>query len=140
MAPSIDTSPITGFSDASTAQSQLAFTSPARPPLWREGAITMLTPAEQALELAMSRLSLPPEQVSRKRTHEQINEQEGGDTEPDEGTFATAQARSLAPSLSNVTAVTLRYAIYKKLRTEQRDELEAFLQVSISLMHHGPSV
>jgi hypothetical protein len=35
----------------------------------------MLTPAEQALELAMSRLSPPPEQVSRKRTHEQINEE-----------------------------------------------------------------
>jgi hypothetical protein len=100
----------------------------------------MLTPAEQALELAMLRLSLPPEQVSRKRTHEQIDKQEGGDTEPDEGTFATPQARLLAPSLSNVTAVTLRYATYKELCTKQRDELEAFLQVSISLMHHGPSV
>jgi hypothetical protein len=100
----------------------------------------MLTPAKQALELAMSRLSLPPEQVSRKRTHEQIDEQEEGDTELDKGSFATPQARSLAPSLSNVTAVTLRYATYKRLHAEQRDELEAFLQVSISLMHHGPSV
>jgi hypothetical protein len=119
MAPSIDTSPITGSPDASTAQSQLASTSPACPPLWRKGAIIMLTPAEQALELAMSRLSLPPEQVSRKRTHEQIDAQEGGDTEPDKGTFATPQARSLAPLLSNVTAVTLRYATYKKLCAEQ---------------------
>jgi hypothetical protein len=31
------------------------------PPLRREGAIIMLTPAKQALELAMSRLSPPPE-------------------------------------------------------------------------------
>ncbi len=100
----------------------------------------MLTPAERALEIAMSRSSPPPEQVLGKRTHEQNDEQEGGDTEPEEETSATPQARSLAPSLSNVTAVTLRYATYKKLRAEQRDELEAFLQVSISLMYHGPSV
>ena len=87
----------------------------------------------------MLRSSPPPEQVLGKRTHEQDNEQEGGDTEPEEGTSATAQAQSL-PSLGNVTAATLRYATYKKLRAEQRDELEAFLQVSSSLISFGPSV
>jgi len=138
MAP---TSPITGSPDASTAQSQSQpeSTSLARP-VQREGAIYILTPAEQAVENAMLRSSPPPEQVLGKRTHEQDDEQEGGDTEPEEGTSATPQARSLVPSLSNVTAATLRYATHKKLRAEQRDELEAFLRVSILLMYHGPSV
>jgi hypothetical protein len=134
MAP---TSP-TGSPDAFTAQSQSQPepTSLAHRPVQREGAIYILTPAEQALENAMLRSSPPPEQVLGKRTHEQDDEQEGGDTEPEEET----SARSLVPSFSNVTAATLRYATYKKIRAEQRDELEAFLQVSISLMYHGPSV
>ena len=126
------TSP-TGSPDASIAQSQPKSTLLACL-LQREGAIIILTPAEQALEIAMSRSSLPPEQVLRKRTHEQNDKQEGGDTEPEEETSATPQAQLLAPSLSNVTTATLQYATYKKLRAEQRDELEAFLQVSISLI------
>ncbi|KAF8952144.1 hypothetical protein BDZ97DRAFT_1880774 [Flammula alnicola] len=128
MAP---TSTPAGSPDTSVAQSQASqplSTSQVRRPLQREGAIILLSPAEQALEDAMSRSSPPPEQVLGKRTHEQDDEQEGGDTEPEEGTSATAQAQSLPPSLSNVTAATLRYATYKKLRTEQRDELEAFLR------------
>jgi len=114
-------------------------TSQARRPLQREGAIILLSPAEQALEDAMLRSSPPPDQMlgKRTRTNEQSDGQEG-DTEPEEGTSATAQAQSLAPSLGNVTAATLRYATNKKLRAEQRDELEAFLHVSTSLMHFGP--
>jgi len=114
------TSP-TGSPNASTAQSQpqLEPTSLAHHPVQREGAIYILTPAEQALENSMLRSSPPPEQVLGKRTHEQDDEQEGGDTEPEEETSATPQARSLVPSLSNVTTATLRYATYKKLRAEQ---------------------
>ena len=78
----------------------------------------------------MLRSSPPPDQLLGKRAHVQDDEQEGGDTEPEESTSASAQAQSLAPSLSNVTAATLRYATFKKLRAEQRDELDAFLQVS----------
>ncbi|KAF8957492.1 hypothetical protein BDZ97DRAFT_1762884 [Flammula alnicola] len=37
------------------------------------------------------------------------------------------QFQALAPSISNVTAASLRSATRKKLRAEQRDELEAFL-------------
>ena len=137
MAP---TSP-TGSPDASTAQSQSQPESTSLTcPVQREGAIYILTPAEQAVENAMLRSSLPPEQVLGKRTHEQDDEQEGGDTEPEEGTSATPQAQLLVHSLSNVTAVTLRYATHKKLCAEQRDELKGFLRVSILLMYHGPSV
>jgi len=123
------TSP-TGSPDTSAAQSQAS--QPRPRPIQREGAIVLLTPAERALQNAMLRSSPPPEQVLGKRTHEQNDddEQEGGDTEPEKGTSATGQARSLAPLYSNVTAATLRYATYKKLRAEQREELEAFLQVS----------
>jgi len=78
----------------------------------------------------MFRSSPPPEQVLGKRAHEHDDEQEGGDTEPEEGTSASAQVQLAGPSLSNVTAATLRYATHKKLRAEQRDELDAFLQVS----------
>ena len=93
----------------------------------------LVSPVEQALQDAMLRSSPPPEQVLGKRTHD---EQDGGDTEPDEDSSVAA----LAPSLSNVTSASLRYATHKKLRPEQRDELEAFLQVSASLTHFCPSV
>ena len=139
MAP--NTSPA-GSPDASAAQSQASqpvSSSQARRPLQREGAVILLSPAEQALEDAMLRSSPPPEQVLGKRTHEQNDEQEGGDTESEEGTSAiSAQAQSLTPSLGNVTAATLRYATYKKLRAEQCNKLKAFLQVSTSLMYFGP--
>ena len=95
-----------------------------------EGATIFLSDAERALGDAMFRSSPPPEQVLGKRAHEHDDEQEGGDTEPEEGTSASAQVQLAVPSLSNVTAATLRYATHKKLRAEQRDELDAFLQVS----------
>jgi hypothetical protein len=142
MASTFNTS--AGSPDASTAQSQPSqpLSTSQRRPLQREGAVYLLSPAEQALEDAMLRSSPPPEQVLGKRTHEEGDEQQGrddgGDTEPEEGTSASTQAQSLAPSLSNITNATLRYATYKKLRTEQRDELEAFLQVSSSLTYFGP--
>jgi len=108
MAP--NTSPA-GSPDASSAQSQALSTSQARRPLQREGAIILLSPAEQALEDAMLRSSPPPEQVLGKRTHEQNDEQGGGDTDSEEGSAAiSAQAQLLTPSLGNVTAATLWYA------------------------------
>jgi hypothetical protein len=93
----------------------------------------LLSPIEQALQDAMLRSSPPPEQVLGKRTH---GEPDGEDTEPDKDSSVMA----LAPSLSNVTSASLRYATHKKLRPEQRDELEAFLQVSASLSYLCPSV
>ena len=91
----------------------------------------------------MLRSSPPPEQVLGKRTHEEGDEQEdgdepGGDTDLEERTSASAHAQSLAPSLANITDATLRYATYKKLRSEQRDELEAFLQVSTLFTYFVP--
>ncbi|KAF8176503.1 hypothetical protein BJ912DRAFT_930716 [Pholiota molesta] len=89
--------------------------------LQREGAVIFLTAAEQALEDAMFRLS-PPPQVLGKRTRGQDNELEedhGGDTEPDEDIPATAQAQLMEPSPGNLTAVTLR-------KPEQLDEIENF--------------
>jgi hypothetical protein len=124
---------IKGAPDASTAQSQPSQPVPTsqRRPLQREGAVYILSPAEQALADAMLRSSPPPEQVLGKRPHEEDDEEDPGrDTEPDEGTSTSAQAQSLVPSLGNITGTTLRYATYKKLRAEQRDELEAFLQES----------
>ena len=93
----------------------------------------LLSPVEQALQDAMLRSSPPPEQALGKRTHD---EQDGGDTEPNEDSSVAV----LAPSLSNVASASLRYATHKKLHPEQRDELEAFLQVSASLMYFCPSV
>ena len=121
------------LSQASQPISQPISTSQARRSLQREGAMILLSPVEQALQDAMLRSSPPPEQVLGKRTHD---EQDGGDTEPDEDSSVAA----LAPSLSNVTSASLRYATHKKLRPEQRDELEAFLQVSASLTYSCPSV
>lgn len=125
-----NTSPA-GSPDPSAAQSQPSqpiSTSQARP-LRREGAMVWPSPAEQALEDAMLRSSPPPEQVLGKRTRQQNDDREGGDSGSEEGTPAIlAQAQQLAPSHGNVTAATWRYATYKKLRAEQRDELEGFLQ------------
>ena len=118
------------FSTAQSQSSQLVSSSQARCPLQREGAIIFLSTAEQALEDTMLRSSPPPEQLLGKRAHVQEDKQEGGDTKPKEGTSASAQAQSLAPSLSNVTAASLRYTTFKKLHAEQCDELDAFLQVS----------
>lgn len=109
---------------------QPASTTQARRPLQREGAIILLSPAEQALEDVMPRSSPSPEPILGKRTYEQDGEQDGGDTEHEEEASATLQTQSLAPLVGNVTAATFRYATHKKLRVEQRSELEAFLQVS----------
>ena len=121
------------LSQVSQPISQPVSTPQARRLLQREGAMILLSPVKQALQDAMLRSSPPPEQALGKRTHD---EQDGGDTEPDEDSSVAA----LAPSLSNVASASLRYATHKKLRPEQRDELEAFLQVSASLTYFCPSV
>lgn len=124
-------------STSSTAGSHGAFASQqaqqSHRPLRREGAIIFPSAAEQALMDAMERSSPPPEPLLGKRTHDgQDNEQEAGDTtEPDEGGSTTDSTRAQEPSFGNITVATLRYASHKKLRSEQRDEVEAFLQVSI---------
>lgn len=102
-----------------------------RRPLQREGAVILLSPAEKLLEDAMLRSSPAPEAVLGKRTR-----QEGDDLSPDSGdegngTSPAMQPQASLPSISNVTTAALRYAAHKKLRPEQRDELEAFLLVSV---------
>lgn len=103
-------------------------------PLRREGAIILLSPAEQAMEDAMLRSTPTPEPVLGKRTRRVDDPPDGSDTEPDNESPSTAQSESL-PSISNVAAATLRYAAKKKLRPEQRDEVDAFLLVSTSLTY-----
>ncbi|KJA18026.1 hypothetical protein HYPSUDRAFT_205753 [Hypholoma sublateritium FD-334 SS-4] len=96
-------------------------------PLHREGAMFILTPEEQALELAMLRSSPAPETSALgKRTRDDDNEaHDGTDTEPDSEAPLTSQV--LAPTSSNVTTASLRYATQKRIRSEQRGELDAFL-------------
>ena len=96
-------------------------------PLQREGAHYFLSVAEQAMEDAMLRLSPPPETVLGKRTWEEDNDG-NVDTEPDEDPPPTSQPSP--PSVSNVADATRRYALKKKLRPEQRDEMDAFLLMS----------
>lgn len=120
-----------GLTGASATQSQTPqplSTSQIHRPLRREGAINLLSAAEQALQDAMMRSSPPPETVLGKRTPGGDGDQDG-DTEPDDETPVREP-----PSHGNITAATLRYATHKKLRAEQRDELETFLKVSNSLM------
>ena len=100
-------------------------------PLRREGACHFLSAAEQAMEDAMLRSSATPEPVLGKRTRQEDDPLDGNDTEPGEDPLTT-QPQPLSPSISNVTATTLRYVSKKKLRPEQRDEVEAFLLVSAS--------
>ncbi len=86
--------------------------------------------AEEAIEAAMMRSSSPLEESplgKRAREEDDSIDQEG--SEPDEEP-ASPQHQQIQPSLSNVIASTLRYASRKKLRPEQRDEVEAFLSVS----------
>lgn len=102
-----------------------------RRPLQREGARYFLSPAEQAMEDAMLRSSPPPEPVLGKRVHQDDEPQDGNDTEPGEGSSLTASpAPPVPPSISNVAAACQRYAAKKKLRPEQRDEIDVFLLVS----------
>ena len=84
--------------------------------------------AEQALEEAMARSSPLPEPLVGKRAHEEDTDDDEEGDEPDEESRAVADTQ---PSLSNVSAATLRYATHKKLRTEQRSELDAFLKVRL---------
>jgi len=101
--------------------------------LRREGARYFLSRAvEQAMEDAMNRSIPAPEPVLGKRTR-QDDPPDGNDTDPDEGhssTTVTVERQLLSSSVSNMTvtaAATLRYVSKKKLRPEQRDEVDAFL-------------
>ena len=90
-------------------------------PLRREGAIILSSPEECTLEEAMLRSSPEPEASETllgKRPRDNNDGHESTDTEPgpEDGTPATSQ--SLVPTISNVTAATLRYATQKRLRTE----------------------
>lgn len=69
-----------------------------------------------------------PELLLGKRTRQEGDSADEHDTEPDD-TPPSATQHELLPSISNVAAATLRYAS-KKLRPEQRDEVDAFLLVS----------
>ena len=117
------------FSGAAIQRQDLPPTSAPQPrrPLRREGAIILLSPAEQTLQDAMLRSSPPPEPVLGKRPHQE--DDNGGDDNRDTST-PPMQPQTSLPSLSNVTAAALGYATHKKLRPEQRDELETFLLVS----------
>ena len=103
---------------------------PHRPPR-REGAFHFknLTPAEQALEDAMNWVSSPPpESVLGKWTHgENEGDHGSSNTELDQDASTT---QPQPPTISNLTAATLRYASKKKLGPEQHGDLEAFLLVS----------
>jgi hypothetical protein len=88
----------------------------------------LLSPAEQALQDAILRSSPPPEPVLGKRRHQE--DDNGSDGNEDTSTLPPMQPQTSLPSISNVTAAALEYATHKKLRPEQRDELETFLLVS----------
>ena len=103
-------------------------------PLQREGATFFLSRAEQAVADSMMRSSPAPESVLGKRTRQLDDTADGNDTEPDNGSPSTAEPQPL-PSISNVAAATLRYALKKKLRPKQREEVDAFLLVSIPLIY-----
>ena len=101
----------------------------------------ILTPAEQAVADAMVRSSPPPPDPSPpsvlgKRARSPSGYEDGNTTEPDTavaGSPLTVSAGSLrasvGPLVDRSSASILRYASKKKLRPEQREEVEAFLQV-----------
>ena len=132
MAPSATPTPNPGNAAADIPSSQ-----PHRP-LRREGATIFLSPAEQAVENAMMRSSPAPDPMPEsalgKRPRGVDDSTDGNDTEPDNESPSTTQLQSL-PSISNVAAATLRYALKKKLRPEQREEVDAFLLVSTPLTY-----
>ena len=105
-----------------------------RRPLQREGAQYFLSTAEEELAEAMMRSSPPPDPEpllgKRVRDDDQTGDDDHG-TEPDEEGSSATQSQPSIPSISNLTAATLRYAAKKKLRPDQRDEVEAFFAVSI---------
>jgi hypothetical protein len=133
---------VTNIPAASPVISQPAQTRPLR----RESAIVILSSEERALEDAMLRSSpVPDPTVLGKRTRSDNDDEqlEEGDNNTEQGseseTPLTLQP-SVIPTISNVTVATLRYATQKRLRAEQRGELEAFLLVSTSLMHFATCV
>ena len=100
-------------------------------PLHREGAQYFPSAAEEALAEAMMRSSPPPEPLLGKRVRDGDHPgDDDHDTDPDEEGSPTAHPQPSIPSISNLTAATMRYASRKKLRPDQRDEIEAFLSVS----------
>jgi hypothetical protein len=82
----------------------------------------------------MASSSPPPELVLGKRRRSDDEPVDGGDIEPDEQGSSIAPPQSGLPSITNVAATVQRYAAVKKLRPEQRDEVDAFLSVSIILL------
>ena len=121
----------------STAPVPTATALPQVRPLQREGAVILYSAAEQALEGAMLRSSPEPDPsdtLLSKQTRDPNDTQDGNDTEPDdEGETPTTEPPAF--TTSNIRAATLRYASQKKLRTDQRGELDVFLQASTSLPH-----
>lgn len=102
-------------------------------PLQREGAQFFLSAAEQAMEDAMNRSSSPiPATSLGKRSRQAGDPEDGDDTDHDQDLSLPMQPLSATSSFGNVTAAALRYASKKKLRPEQRDEVEALLLVSTS--------
>jgi len=75
----------------------------------------------------MLQSSSPPHSVLGRRSRHEGNDT---DTEPD-----TVEPHAL-PEISNVSAAVMRYATKKKLRPEQRDDLDSFLTVSSCLYHY----
>jgi hypothetical protein len=74
--------------------------------------------------------SPPPESVLGKRTRREGEPGHGSDTGVDEEDPLTTQSQPAPPSISNVTGFTQQYVSKKKLRPEQRDEVDTFLLVS----------
>lgn len=129
-------SPVQTSTDAPDPQPPVS--QPSRRPLQREGARYFLSTAEQAMADAMLRSSPPPETALGKRARQGEGDDprdrtdENTNTDPDEET-SVSSAQSPLPSLSNVATAALRYASKKKLRPDQRDEVDTFLLVSINL-------
>jgi hypothetical protein len=74
----------------------------------------------------MLQSSSPPHSVLGRRSRHEGDT----DTEPD-----TVEPHAL-PEISNVSAAVMRYATKKKLRPEQRDDLNSFLTVSSCLYYY----
>lgn len=109
---------------------------PTRRPLRREGAFYFPSAAERAMEAAMMRSSSPPvEPALGKRTRDEGGAEDNDSTGPGDGKPlpSAANAPQVQPSLSNVITATLQYAARKKLRPEQRNEVEVFLLVRLSI-------
>ncbi|PPQ78597.1 hypothetical protein CVT26_005315 [Gymnopilus dilepis] len=101
-----------------------------RRPLQRQGAMFFaLSEEEQALERAMLRSSSPPaETVLGKRGHDgDEGDDVGGDTEREDGPSPAGPQADSNAQVSNLAAACHRHAAKKKLRPEQRSDIDAFL-------------